>query len=128
MLNNSDVLGNVSQTAGVPTGALILRGSNANGEFVRFADGTLICTRTDLSVTNASTVLGSLFRSSTNVTWTYPSLFVAAPVVSGCVDDPDAWLTTASAPAVNNVALRAVSAVTKAAALNCRALAVGRWF
>lgn len=38
------LLGTVSQSAGVPTGAVIERGSNANGEYVRFADGTQICT------------------------------------------------------------------------------------
>ena len=40
-----NILGTVSQSAGVPTGAIIERGSNANGEFVRYADGTQICTR-----------------------------------------------------------------------------------
>lgn len=39
------ILGTVSQEEGVPTGAIIERGSNANGEYVRFADGTQICTR-----------------------------------------------------------------------------------
>jgi hypothetical protein len=38
----SNILGTVSQSSGVPTGAIIQRGSNANGEFVRFADGTQI--------------------------------------------------------------------------------------
>ncbi|MGI1294369.1 hypothetical protein ACIAEU_24470, partial [Enterobacter kobei] len=39
----ADVLGTVSQTGGVPTGAVIEKGSNSNGEYVRFADGTQIC-------------------------------------------------------------------------------------
>ena len=39
----NNILGTVSQSAGVPTGAVIERGSNANGEYVRFADGTQIC-------------------------------------------------------------------------------------
>ena len=39
----ASILGTVSQSGGVPTGAIIQRGSNANGEFVRFADGTQIC-------------------------------------------------------------------------------------
>jgi hypothetical protein len=39
-----NVLGTVSQLEGVPTGAIIERGSNANGEYVRFADGTQVCT------------------------------------------------------------------------------------
>jgi len=41
-----NILGTVSQAAGAPTGAVVERGSNANGEYVRFADGTQICTRT----------------------------------------------------------------------------------
>ncbi|WP_113154795.1 hypothetical protein [Nitratireductor sp. OM-1] len=41
-----NVLGTVSQSGGVPTGAVIERGINANGEYVRFADGTQICTTT----------------------------------------------------------------------------------
>jgi hypothetical protein len=40
-----NILGTVSQSGGVPTGAIIERGSNANGEFVRFADGTQMCWR-----------------------------------------------------------------------------------
>jgi hypothetical protein len=40
-----NILGTVSQSAGVPTGAIIERGSNANGEFVKYADGTLECWR-----------------------------------------------------------------------------------
>lgn len=40
-----DLVGTVSQSGGTPTGAVIERGSNANGEYVKFADGTMICTR-----------------------------------------------------------------------------------
>ncbi len=122
------ILGTVSQSAGVPTGRVIERGTNANGEYVRFADGTQICTRTNLSFANSSTALGSLFRSSANVTWTFPAAFIAAPVVTGDVDDADCWLVTAGAPVTTSASLRATSAVTKAAALNSRAVATGRWF
>ena len=38
-----NILGTVSQSGGVPTGAIIERGSNSNGEFIKYADGTLIC-------------------------------------------------------------------------------------
>lgn len=38
-----NILGTTSQTSGVPTGAIIERGSNANGQYIRFADGTQIC-------------------------------------------------------------------------------------
>ncbi|MEX3313942.1 DUF2793 domain-containing protein [Sulfitobacter sp. PS-8MA] len=38
-----NLIGTVSEAAGQPTGAVIERGRNANGDFVRFADGTQIC-------------------------------------------------------------------------------------
>lgn len=60
-----NLLGTVSQSGGAPTGAVIERGSNANGEYVRFADGTQICT-------NRFTTSGT----STDV-WTYPAAFAA---------------------------------------------------
>ncbi|WP_275223148.1 hypothetical protein, partial [Citrobacter freundii] len=50
----ADVVGTVSQSGGVPTGAIIERGSNSNGEYTKFADGTLICwfTRSVESITS----------------------------------------------------------------------------
>ncbi|MFP3409629.1 hypothetical protein SB757_33975, partial [Pseudomonas sp. SIMBA_065] len=38
--NRANIVGSVGQASGVPTGAVLQRGSNANGEFIRFADGT----------------------------------------------------------------------------------------
>jgi hypothetical protein len=122
-----NILGTVGQSAGVPTGAVVACGSNANGEYVRLADGTQICARTDLSAANASTALGSLYRSAM-VTWTFPIAFAAAPTVTGGADDADAWLSTAGAPGTGSCGLRVIAAVSKGAALNFRAMAVGRWF
>ena len=52
IFTTDNILGTVSQSGGVPTGGIIQRGSNSNGEFVRFADGTQICTRVcDVDVT-----------------------------------------------------------------------------
>jgi hypothetical protein len=41
--SRDNILGTVSQSSGVPTGAIIERGSNVNGEYVKYADGTQIC-------------------------------------------------------------------------------------
>jgi len=58
----SAIVGTVSQSGGVPTGAIIERGSNANGEFVRYADGTMICSNRALGVaTNTDVTLPSAF-------------------------------------------------------------------
>jgi hypothetical protein len=123
--NQSNLLGPVSTAGGQPTGAVIERGSNANGEFLRLADGTLICTRSGLSAASVSTALGAVFRSA-DIAWTFPQAFAAAPVVSGQADDSDAWMT-AAAPGTAAVTLRLVSAVSKAAAVGLRVTATGRW-
>ncbi|OFS72069.1 hypothetical protein HMPREF3173_16165, partial [Pseudomonas sp. HMSC08G10] len=39
----ADILGTVSQSGGVPTGAIIEEVSNANGVYVKLASGTMIC-------------------------------------------------------------------------------------
>ena len=38
--SRSNIVGTVSQSGGVPTGAIIERGSNVNGEYTKYADGT----------------------------------------------------------------------------------------
>ncbi|EPG6646466.1 hypothetical protein OPR00_006272 [Pseudomonas aeruginosa] len=43
LYSRDSILGAVSQASGIPSGAIIERGSNANGEYVRFADGTQVC-------------------------------------------------------------------------------------
>lgn len=40
-----DIVGTVAQSGGIPTGALFERGSNANGDYFRFAGGLQICLR-----------------------------------------------------------------------------------
>jgi hypothetical protein len=67
-----NILGTVSEASGVPTGAVIERGSNANGEYVRFADGTQICWGTAAVTSRAA-------GSATIIDWTYPAAFSALP-------------------------------------------------
>ncbi|MGP8291752.1 hypothetical protein ACT3OH_15920 [Vreelandella zhanjiangensis] len=38
-----NILGTISQSDGIPTGAIIERGENANGQYVKLTDGTLFC-------------------------------------------------------------------------------------
>ncbi|PYG33129.1 pyocin knob domain-containing protein [Pelagimonas varians] len=85
LYNAETVLGTVSQDGGVPTGAVIERGSNANGEYVRFADGTQICTIAGLDFgsikTNGSGTYAYPYTSDlVSVTW--PAAFVGVPAAS----------------------------------------------
>lgn len=73
-LAGSGVVGTVSHTGGVSDGAVIETGSTADGYYVRFADGTQICTHTlDLTFSNVQRLAA---------TWTYPIGFVAGQGVS----------------------------------------------
>ena len=62
--------------------SIIERGSNNNGEYVKYADGTLICTYT-ATVTNQAiaTAYGSLFLGTR--AWTFPHAFSSLPVCRG---------------------------------------------
>jgi hypothetical protein len=87
----TNVLGTVSQASGVPTGAVIERGSNSNGEYVKFADGTMICTfRADGAPQAVISSTGSMFQAGSEITWNFPSTFIAVPMISSAVARNDA--------------------------------------
>lgn len=65
----TNILGSVSQASGVPTGAIIERGSNANGEFVKYADGTMVCTGVLATLAVGAT-------TSTTQSFTLPATFI----------------------------------------------------
>ena len=79
--HTGNVVGTVSQSGGVPTGAIIQRGSNVNGEFVRYADGTQICWKDNVScvyVTTASLIYDA----------SYPAAFIATPSLNANLFSP----------------------------------------
>ncbi len=82
-----NILGPVSQSGGVPTGAIIERGSNANGDYVRFADGTQICTRSGL-------VAARVDADHCSVTWTFPAAYAAPPDAVTLTLDGGSWATS----------------------------------
>lgn len=72
-----NILGAVSQTGGVPTGAVIERGSNAQGEFVKFADGTMICTYSGSVNYSLTSQYGNNYIAVG--AWNFPAQFVTTP-------------------------------------------------
>jgi len=120
-----NVVGTVSQSGGVPTGAVIQRGSNANGEFVRFADGTQICSRTfSLPAPDIEFLSPS-----------FPASFSAAPavVLHACIPDrgsADRYANVAyadvSSSGISAIRVRRVTPNSDAAIVTYHA--IGRWF
>ena len=68
-----NILGTVSQAAGVPTGAIIERGSNTDGEYVKYADGTMICS-VSKKITGGFAVYGWVYRTE-SLDFVWPHVF-----------------------------------------------------
>ncbi len=135
IIHNGRIVGAVSQSGGVPTGTVIERGSNANGEYVRFADGTQICWRAVVESSLAvTTALGTLYRSGDLTSLTFPATFAGAPVVvfrGGFATNPDGWLVVNGSPTATqptNGAARAVGATSRTEDFRWGYVATGRWF
>lgn len=131
----ADILGTVSQSGGVPTGAVIENGSNSNGEYVRFADGTQICrmavAAADAVNKNVSTA-GSLggYRSSQNPV-PFPANFAAPAYCSGHINNNGHNVRielVSGNQASCQFAFHAVNSGTYSGADTIYITAIGRWF
>lgn len=112
-------VGTVSQVGGVPTGAIIESGSNADGSYVRFADGTQICWAYKTGGASAA------------VTFTLPAAFIdnlysVTATISGSNTTSDLKVkvgttaaTTCEFATLNGAAF---------SALTFRYMAIGRWY
>jgi len=130
VFTTGDVLGTVSQSGGDPTGAIIERGSNANGEYVRFADGTQICTANVTASLTSTVAFQGGFRSS-GQTADFPAAFISVPTVSAFVDDASAFgaVAHASTPVGGwRWAAVTVDSQGTAATRDVHLTAIGRWF
>ncbi|MDD2092435.1 hypothetical protein NP522_19810 [Pseudomonas guariconensis] len=131
LLERREIVGTVSQSSGSPTGAIIERGSNANGEYTKYADGTMECwlqaTVTDQACDTAS---GTLFFGTRS--WTYPAAFVGVPAVqmSSRIGTGISWGGLGGAPSNTTATARLLDTVSRAAGVSTvlSFTAKGRWF
>ena len=61
---------------------LISSGSNNNGDYVKFSDGTMICYKKVTGTTNIASSWGSLYQSSSINLGSWAETFASSPVVS----------------------------------------------
>jgi hypothetical protein len=125
--DQQNILGTVSQSGGVPTGAIIERGENGNGEYIKFADGTMIC-KNVLSYTAALVALGSLYANTGLELWTFPAEFAERPVVTASdTGSVNVWFHCSAATADADLRVFSYTAsITGTRYIDI--LAVGRWF
>lgn len=125
--NSENILGTVGQASGVPTGAIIERGSNANGEYTKFADGTMICRASGTGLPAAENPVGSVFSGS-ELEWTFPMAFASAPACFGGHRSPSAGWVSCRPKSATVGALRWITPTSSTSASSYDAVAIGRWF
>ncbi|MFA3920785.1 DUF2793 domain-containing protein [Ruegeria hyattellae] len=117
--DQTTILGTVSEAGGQPTGAVIERGTTAQGDYVRFADGTQICTR-------------FFSTAASSHAWSFPAAFISAASIS-----LQAMARHATAPrlvtesgdlSATGVTLKVWNAAGTAASAPAHVTATGRWF
>ena len=129
----TNMLGTVSQTGGVPTGAIIERGSNAQGSYIRYADGTQICW-IEATAGAANNAAGPVYNSLQVVPGAYPAAFSSAPAVTATATPYGAasgifWVSGWVAPTQSSWgAWLGMSPTTTTAFSTIRLMAIGRWF
>ena len=129
MFHQGNVLGPVSQSSGVPTGAIIERDANGDGAYIKFADGTLICWHTQTVNLTIATGLHGGFRSGGQI-WNYPAEFASAEVVvTATVRSSTAFGANATPDSTTRCLWQVTAVTTQAAADRTVSLmAIGRWF
>lgn len=132
VLSDAQLLGTVAQSGGTPIGSVLERGSNANGEYIRIADGTQLCWF-NASVTDQAvdTSYGSLFTGTRG--WSFPATFVGSPTVSVGLfrwGTGAGWGTVGGVASTTSVTLRIfdISSRATGTATAISAIATGRWF
>lgn len=126
----ANALGTVAQSGGIPTGAIAEFGSNANGSYVRYLDGTQICWRNNISVT---------LSSAAAVAWTgtFPAAFSGSTTAlfatggggnSGENDLGAYFCSTRVDGGAPEVRLRHNENTVRSDTLTFDYLAIGRWY
>ena len=129
-----NILGPVSQSDGVPTGAIIERGSNANGEFVKYADGTLICTHSfGFTHAGVDSIGGSLFRTGHQGPLAFPVAFVSAPQVFFTLENNGTvfthWIGDCRATSADQYRVELIgTSTTTPSDLTVRMFAIRNWY
>ncbi|WP_225933830.1 phage tail protein [Pseudomonas azerbaijanoccidentalis] len=126
--DRSSVVGTVSQTSGLPTGAIVERGSNTNGNFVKYADGTMICWYYTSVSYALSTPYGSQFISA-SLSYPFPVGFVGVPmVVPSAITTPQVvWAAIEGSASASAMTMRLIGVINGATSY-AGYIAIGRWF
>ena len=86
---NDDIVGDLAQLNTTEKSNLVgainsvvESGSNTNGNYVKYADGTMICTKTISIIIPITSPWGALYESGDIILGQFPQTFISNPIVS----------------------------------------------
>lgn len=124
----TNIVGTVTQTSSVPTGAIVETATNANGTYTKFADGTLIC-----QGPMADFAVGAAAVATVSSSATFPALFINSTYYFTCFGAPNTSNDVYGFTGPNSKTTSAATAVYRNGAtaqtiINNKYVAIGRWF
>ena len=140
LYGRDSILGTVSETAGVPTGAIIESGSNSEGEYTKFADGTMTQFGTITLSVSFTQEEGDFYRNNaTDLRITLPQTFsgaiadyAASVYVGGAAFQSDAGeiigLQQIEHESTGELKVVFINQTSNTATLTFGFSAIGRWF
>ena len=124
LVHDKNIVGDVN------AGSVIQTGSNANGTWTRFADGTQICLSPMLSSHWIDQQSGTLYTSVSN-TWSFPISFVGSGDYRVFGDAQESrevlWVSTGDARAAGSCKYKLNASFRWDTTLSVRLCAIGRW-
>lgn len=126
------IVGTVSQSGGIPTGAFIEHGGDATSGYLRLANGTQFCWRANITpIPNTNAAAGAIFSGTSYPLGNFAAAFVSLPVVvcGGTGSAGGGWMaqdiyhTTAQWGSFSTR-----SATGTGTQVQFFAIALGRWF
>lgn len=121
-LENGKIDMSLLPVVGESGAAIIARGSNANGEWVRWEDGTQVCYKIVTPViATGDTYVDSYF--------TYPAAFIASPIIAASAARSEMTDVSLRSVGPTNVQFRVKIASVQDSAFNANMhyIAIGRW-
>jgi|GEM_PF-2241192 hypothetical protein len=127
--HSGNIVGTVSFSGGVNTGAPMQAGEGPNGEWERYASGEQVC-RHLISISNVNVATGNIFSTAAEVDWTFPAQFLnATGVVCGMPGVRAAGVLWGRGRTISGSSgkLRLMSATSLPGPYLCEVEAHGRW-
>jgi hypothetical protein len=105
---------------------IVESGSNVDGEYTKFANGTMVCWKINTGSLSTTVLQGSVWRSIITLTWTFPIAFIGQASCSAGIDDATfAWVNATSG--VTDSSIRGYGTDSIATSFEVNASAIGRW-